>query len=229
MNKVVYPTKEEWMKSTSDLLAEREEQIATYRRDGSEIPKHLLEVVAEIRNTIEQRSKWIETDFDVWRNAPVMGEVGYEEYKRDYPHLQPLWEELTPATAIDYTAMLRQAGMTAETNLIDAVVAIDEFLGKGFARENPKLIGAFMQAAGTVYTGEIIARRIGAGFDGIAEALHAANPNSNLGAITEKVRGDSPQQAESFDGSALRELVEATQKLGTMVDIIGKQMPTQYE
>jgi hypothetical protein len=214
----MYPTKEEWTKSTSDLLAEREEQVATYRRNGSKIPERLLEVVVEIRDTIEQRSKWAERDFDIWRNAPVNGEVGYEEYVRDYPHLQPLWEEETPATAINYTAMLRKAGMTAETNLIDGVVAIDAFFGKGFATEHPEIIAAFMHAAGTVYAGEIVARQIGVGFDGVAEALHAANLNDNLGAIAEKLR----------DG-ALRELVEATQNLGTTVDIISKQMLGPYD
>jgi hypothetical protein len=231
MNEVKYPTKEEWLIENNELLAKCNERIAAYRRHGSEVPKGLARTVAEIRDTIEQRSKWIEKDFDVWRNAPIEGEVGYEEYKRDYPHLQPVWEKLTPAIAIDYTAMLRQAGMTAETYLIDGVAAIDESLGKGFAREHPKLIAAFMQAAGAVYAGKIIARDIGAGFDGIAEAFRAADLNRNLGAIAEKVRGDSPPQAESFDGltGALRELVLTTQNIAAMVDIVGKQMPTRYE
>jgi hypothetical protein len=185
MNNATYPTKEEWMKATVDLLAEREEQVATHRSDGSAVPKCLLRVVAEIRNTIEQRSKWLEKDFDVWRDAPLKGEVGYEEYVRRYPHLQPLYEETTPATAIDYTAMLR-AGMTAEANLINGLVAIDEFFGRGYGWEHPTLIGAFMQAAGTVYAGEIIAREIRVGFDGIAEALRAATLNGSHSAIAEK-------------------------------------------
>jgi hypothetical protein len=136
---------------------------------------------------------------------------------------------LKPAIEIDLTTILRQAGLTAETNLIDGTVAIDEFFGRGFAREHPVLIGAFMQATATVYAGEIIAREIAVGFDGIAEALQAAR--LNLGTVAEKVCGTSPVQAESFDGvsGALRELVKATQKIAAMMNNIGMQMPTQHE
>jgi hypothetical protein len=93
MTEVTSPTKEEWLIETNELLAKHEERIAAWRRDGEEIPKRRLDVVAEIRNVIEQRSKWTEKDFHIWRNAPVDGEVGYDEYKRDYPHLQPPWED----------------------------------------------------------------------------------------------------------------------------------------
>jgi hypothetical protein len=127
--------------------------------------------------------------------------------------------------------MLRQASETAETNLINGISVIDEFLGKGFARDHPDLIGAFIQATATIYAAEITARQTRAGVDGIAEALHAANLNSHLDAIAPKVPGDYSVQAKGFDGisSALRELVEATRNIAGMTDIIGKQMPTQYE
>jgi hypothetical protein len=121
----------------------------------------------------------------------------------------------------------REAGITAQKNLVDGVVAIDKFFGQGFAREHPVLIGAFMQATATVYAGEIIVRQIMAGSDGIAKALHAANINSDLGAIDENVRAASTLQAKGFDGisGALRELVEATQDIAA----ICQQMPKRYE
>jgi hypothetical protein len=93
MTKVTYPTKEEWMQSTSKLLVERHEQIAAYGRDRKKAPKGLFEIVGEIHAAIEQRSRWTEKDFDIWRNAPMKDEVGYERYVRDYPHLQSLWED----------------------------------------------------------------------------------------------------------------------------------------
>jgi hypothetical protein len=82
---------------------------------------------------------------------------------RDYPHLQPLWDDTIPRV-IDYAAVLRKASVTAETNMKNAVVAIDELLGKGSARTHPTLIGAYMQAVGTVYAGELIARQLKTGF-----------------------------------------------------------------
>jgi hypothetical protein len=121
----------------------------------------------------------------------------------------------------------RQTDTTARTNLVNSIVAIDKFFGQGFAREHPVLIGAFMQATATVSAGEIIARQIMAGSDGIAEAMHAANIKGDLGAIDENVRAASTLQAKGFDGisGALRELVEATQDIAA----ICQQMPKRYE
>jgi hypothetical protein len=121
----------------------------------------------------------------------------------------------------------RQTDTTARTNLVDSIVAIDKFFGQGFAREHPVLIGAFMQATATVYAGEIIARQIMAGSDGIAEAMLAANIKGDLGAINENVRAVSTLQVKGFDGisGALRELVEATHDIAA----ICQQMPKRYE
>ena len=44
------------------------------------------------------------------------------------------------------TAM-RQAVITADVYLMGAIKLIDERLGKGYAKEHPELIGAFIQAA----------------------------------------------------------------------------------
>jgi hypothetical protein len=123
--------------------------------------------------------------------------------------------------------MLRQAGMTAETYLIDGVAAIDKFFGKGFAKEHPELIGAFMQAAATDYAGETIAQQIRAGLDeaGAAINLTSREIGKMLGAIAE------PLQAETFDGisGTLRDLAGATQNISAMMDIVGARMPKRYE
>lgn len=48
----------------------------------------------------------------------------------------------------DRVALLfRQASTTAETYMMRAEDAIDEQFGKGYARANPGLVGAFMQTA----------------------------------------------------------------------------------
>ena len=44
--------------------------------------------------------------------------------------------------------LMRQAGYSAEEWLWQAVEAIDKQFGEGYAKENPALVGAFMQAAG---------------------------------------------------------------------------------
>ena len=44
--------------------------------------------------------------------------------------------------------LMRQAGYTAEEWLRQAVEAIDNQFGEGFAKANPALVGSFIQGAG---------------------------------------------------------------------------------
>ena len=44
--------------------------------------------------------------------------------------------------------LMRQAGFTAEEWLRQAVTAIDDKFGEGFAKANPALVGSFIQGAG---------------------------------------------------------------------------------
>jgi hypothetical protein len=69
----------------------------------------------------------------------------------------------------DGTEMMKQAGMTAETYLDDAIRAIDKlFRNEGSAYRHPDLIAAFMQTAAI----DCAAQQIRAGLDGIAQTLN---------------------------------------------------------
>ncbi|MDX1943760.1 MAG: hypothetical protein SFU86_00005 [Pirellulaceae bacterium] len=46
---------------------------------------------------------------------------------------------------------LRQASMTAATYLSEAMLAIDKRFGDGYAKENPALVGSFIQACASDY------------------------------------------------------------------------------
>jgi hypothetical protein len=45
----------------------------------------------------------------------------------------------------DYDTLLRQATMTAHDYLLHAIADIDKVLGKGYAKDPPELIAAYMQ------------------------------------------------------------------------------------
>jgi hypothetical protein len=134
---------------------------------------------------------------------------------------------MTQSMAIDFTTMLRQAGMTAETYLIDGVAAIDKFFGKGFAKEHPELIGAFMQSAATECAGRTIAQQIRAGLDELGAALDLSSRETGkmLSAIAE------PLRTKTLDGISrtLRDLAGATENIPAMMDIVGERMPKRYE
>lgn len=46
-----------------------------------------------------------------------------------------------------WTTLLEQASMTADTYLREAIRRIDDQLGKGYARDHPELVAAFMKVA----------------------------------------------------------------------------------
>jgi hypothetical protein len=46
----------------------------------------------------------------------------------------------------DMLTLMRQAPMTVEVYLIDAIKTIDNQFGEGYAKQNPQLVGAFIQA-----------------------------------------------------------------------------------
>jgi hypothetical protein len=54
-------------------------------------------------------------------------------------------------TNLSPTGALRQAGMTAEEYLGDAVRAIDKKFGQDYAKKNPALVAAFMQVCAKDY------------------------------------------------------------------------------
>jgi hypothetical protein len=113
----------------------------------------------------------------------------------------------------DGTEMMRQAAMTAETYLSDAIIAMDDRWGKGFAVAHPELIAAFMRTAATAYAGTIIAQQIRAGLE-------------NLGDAVDKIADRNNEAASS---STFHRVAEAIQNVAGMLDIIGMRMPGQYD
>ena len=59
---------------------------------------------------------------------------------------------------IDYTALMRQASMTAHVYLSEAINRIDNELGEGYAKKHPELIGVFMQVCVADYTAAVDAK-----------------------------------------------------------------------
>lgn len=76
----------------------------------------------------------------------------------------------------DSSTLLRQASMTADVYLRRADQYIDRLFGNGFARANPELVAAFMQAAAIDLGSAIVARAIQNGFSELAGAVADAFP-----------------------------------------------------
>ena len=60
----------------------------------------------------------------------------------------------------DTETLFRQALMTAHDYMLKAIHDIDELLGKGYAKQHPELIAAYMQTAAIDFGTAIIARAI---------------------------------------------------------------------
>ena len=104
----------------------------------------------------------------------------------------------------DNDTLMRQAPMTTDTYLAEALVDIDKRLGKGYAKAHPELIAAFMQAAASDLGAAVIARAIQDGMHGIEGAIRE-------GLQSDTLRTDHPLMGETLDGitGALQEIAAA--------------------
>jgi hypothetical protein len=66
----------------------------------------------------------------------------------------------TPCITADTSTLFRQAPMTAHDYMMKAIDDIDELLGKGYAKQHPELIAAYMQTAAIDFGAAVIARAI---------------------------------------------------------------------
>lgn len=82
-----------------------------------------------------------------------------------------------PEVTADATTLMRQAPMTAEYYLREAVDQIDRVFGSGFAKKNPELVSVFMQVcAQDLHTAMLKcgAQDIAAALEQIASAVQSA-------------------------------------------------------
>jgi len=68
-----------------------------------------------------------------------------------------------------FETLYEQSSMIADGHLSKAVKCIDSELGNGFAKKNPALVGAFMQAAVLELGFSTLAQQVRAGLETIAE------------------------------------------------------------
>lgn len=60
----------------------------------------------------------------------------------------------------DGDTLMRQAPMTANSYLMEAIASIDKALGAGYAAAHPELIASFIQASALDFGASILARAI---------------------------------------------------------------------
>jgi hypothetical protein len=68
----------------------------------------------------------------------------------------------------DSSTLMRQASMTVDVYMREAITRIDQAFGIDYAKKHPELVGAFIQAAAMDMTGSIIAKMV----EEIADAIH---------------------------------------------------------
>jgi hypothetical protein len=81
-----------------------------------------------------------------------------------------------------YDTLMNQAGSTAHRYLADAINAIDQELGEGYAAKHPELMAAFIRTAATDFAAAAQAVALQDLGDKIAEGLERA---------ADRVTGDS--------------------------------------
>ncbi len=83
------------------------------------------------------------------------------------------------AITADYTTLMEQASMTANSYLLEAKEKVDRAFGAGYAAKNPELVAAFIKAAGQDFNTAVLAIAIQEASDKLDSALNAiAESNS---------------------------------------------------
>ena len=70
-----------------------------------------------------------------------------------------------------FDTLLNQASMTADAYMSSAVREIDATFGNGFAKANPVLVAAFMQAAASDFAATLNAKILGSALDRVSDGL----------------------------------------------------------
>lgn len=71
--------------------------------------------------------------------------------------------------------LMRQAPMTADTYLFEAIDAVEKRMGKGAAEKFPQIVAAFIQAAAHDYFAGVVASRVVPALEDIADAVKASD------------------------------------------------------
>ena len=82
--------------------------------------------------------------------------------------------------------LMNQAPATTQVYLLKAIDYIDNEFGIGYAKANPALVGAFIQASATDLGCAIIAQQVRAGLESIMENMRSS-PDIDLKSLTEAV------------------------------------------
>jgi len=100
----------------------------------------------------------------------------------------------------DFHTLMDQAPGTAAVYLNEAIESIDKALGEGYAKRNPSLVGAFIQASAMDMGHAVLAQQIRAGLESIAENISTTDVEPVADAL-EKIAdnlGDDYATAEAL-------------------------------
>ena len=64
------------------------------------------------------------------------------------------------AISADFETLMRQAPMTAEVYMMEAIECIDKQLGEGYAKKHPELIGDFIKTCAIDYHAGVVSKLI---------------------------------------------------------------------
>lgn len=79
-----------------------------------------------------------------------------------------------------FATLLRQASMTADDYLMNAIEGVEKRLGEGAAKKYPQIVAAYMQAAATDFHGSVLAQQVRRGLDGIANAINETGTSTHF-------------------------------------------------
>jgi hypothetical protein len=115
---------------------------------------------------------------------------------------------------------MRQAHMTAHDYMTHAIEDIDSMLGKGYAKDHPELIAAYMQTAATDFGAACVAKEIRQGLDEIAASIDADKIADSLKDVAGAIQSAAEHLVSYGDqDNGSDRIAEAVQNIAAMLDL----------
>jgi hypothetical protein len=127
---------------------------------------------------------------------------------------------MSQSISADFSTLMRQAPGTIATYLVEAIDSIDSNFGEGFAKRNPALVGAFIQACAADFNYGVLAQQIRLGLEEIAGNVLPPG-NENIADALEKIADNLP----CVDSS----LAEAVNRVGDKLDRVAYGLTAGYD
>lgn len=101
-------------------------------------------------------------------------------------------------SGVSYDTLMRQAPVTADTYLVEAIESVEKRMGKGAAEKYPQIVAALITAAATDYHAAMFSHRVAPALQDVGESIRMAG--ESVRAIGDSIEAAGQVIADALPG-----------------------------